>query len=72
MRIVCLDLEGVLVPEIWIEFAARTGDRLLDALVELQGRDTVAGWQALARAGHWPALLTDLMQRWNDMLASGR
>lgn len=25
MRIVCLDLEGVLVPEIWIEFALRTG-----------------------------------------------
>jgi phosphoserine / homoserine phosphotransferase len=25
MRIVCLDLEGVLVPEIWIEFSARTG-----------------------------------------------
>jgi phosphoserine/homoserine phosphotransferase len=25
MRIVCLDLEGVLVPEIWIEFATRTG-----------------------------------------------
>ena len=25
MHIVCLDLEGVLVPEIWIEFAARTG-----------------------------------------------
>ena len=25
MRIVCLDLEGVLVPEIWIEFAKRTG-----------------------------------------------
>ncbi|MDR1854625.1 MAG: bifunctional phosphoserine phosphatase/homoserine phosphotransferase ThrH [Azoarcus sp.] len=25
MRIVCLDLEGVLVPEIWIEFAARAG-----------------------------------------------
>lgn len=25
MRIVCLDLEGVLVPEIWIEFAARSG-----------------------------------------------
>lgn len=25
MRIVCLDLEGVLVPEIWIEFAERTG-----------------------------------------------
>ena len=25
MHIVCLDLEGVLVPEIWIEFAERTG-----------------------------------------------
>lgn len=25
MRLVCLDLEGVLVPEIWIEFAARAG-----------------------------------------------
>ncbi|MEO5861312.1 MAG: bifunctional phosphoserine phosphatase/homoserine phosphotransferase ThrH [Burkholderiales bacterium] len=29
MHIVCLDLEGVLVPEIWIEFAERTG---IDAL----------------------------------------
>jgi phosphoserine/homoserine phosphotransferase len=25
VRIVCLDLEGVLVPEVWIEFAGRTG-----------------------------------------------
>ena len=25
MQLVCLDLEGVLVPEIWIEFAERTG-----------------------------------------------
>lgn len=25
MKLVCLDLEGVLVPEIWIEFAERTG-----------------------------------------------
>ncbi len=25
MQLVCLDLEGVLVPEIWIEFAKRTG-----------------------------------------------
>ena len=29
MQIVCLDLEGVLVPEIWIEFAGKTG---IDAL----------------------------------------
>ena len=25
MQIVCLDLEGVLVPEIWIAFSERTG-----------------------------------------------
>ena len=25
MQLVCLDLEGVLVPEIWIEFSQRTG-----------------------------------------------
>ena len=25
MQIACLDLEGVLVPEIWIEFSKRTG-----------------------------------------------
>ena len=25
MEIVCLDLEGVLVPEIWIEFSRATG-----------------------------------------------
>ncbi|MDR2798956.1 MAG: bifunctional phosphoserine phosphatase/homoserine phosphotransferase ThrH, partial [Treponema sp.] len=25
MRIVCLDLEGVLIPEIWIAFAEATG-----------------------------------------------
>jgi phosphoserine/homoserine phosphotransferase len=25
VNIICLDLEGVLVPEIWIDFAERTG-----------------------------------------------
>ena len=25
MQVVCLDLEGVLVPEIWIEFSRRAG-----------------------------------------------
>jgi phosphoserine/homoserine phosphotransferase len=29
MQVVCLDLEGVLVPEIWIKFAEKTG---IDAL----------------------------------------
>jgi len=31
VEIVCLDLEGVLVPEIWINFAKRTGIRELEA-----------------------------------------
>ncbi|THB73927.1 MAG: bifunctional phosphoserine phosphatase/homoserine phosphotransferase ThrH [Gammaproteobacteria bacterium] len=31
MKIVCLDLEGVLVPEIWIEFAEMTGIKELRA-----------------------------------------
>ncbi|MBS0442632.1 MAG: bifunctional phosphoserine phosphatase/homoserine phosphotransferase ThrH, partial [Proteobacteria bacterium] len=25
MQVICLDLEGVLVPEIWIAFSKRTG-----------------------------------------------
>lgn len=31
MKVVCLDLEGVLVPEIWIEFAEKTGIEALKA-----------------------------------------
>ncbi|MBS3785841.1 MAG: bifunctional phosphoserine phosphatase/homoserine phosphotransferase ThrH [Gammaproteobacteria bacterium] len=31
MKLVCLDLEGVLVPEIWIDFADRTGIEALRA-----------------------------------------
>ena len=31
MEIVCLDLEGVLVPEIWINFAENTGIKELEA-----------------------------------------
>jgi phosphoserine/homoserine phosphotransferase len=52
MQVVCLDLEGVLVPEIWIEFAKRTGiaeftrttrdepdyDRLMRFRIELLAR----------------------------------
>ena len=29
MEIVCLDLEGVLIPEIWVEFAEHTGIKKL-------------------------------------------
>ncbi len=31
MELACLDLEGVLIPEIWIEFAERTGIEELKA-----------------------------------------
>ncbi len=31
MEVVCLDLEGVLVPEIWINFAKKTGIKELEA-----------------------------------------
>jgi tRNA 2-selenouridine synthase len=41
---------------------------LLDALVELRGRETVRAWQALARAGRWAELFGDLMQRHYDPL----
>ena len=35
MEIVCLDLEGVLVPEIWIAFAEETGIQNLRELPEM-------------------------------------
>ena len=52
MQIVCLDLEGVLIPEIWIEFSRRAGipelskttrdepdyDKLMRARIEILGR----------------------------------
>ncbi len=31
MEIACLDLEGVLIPEVWINFAERTGIEALKA-----------------------------------------
>ena len=53
MNLVCLDLEGVLVPEIWIAFAEASGipySELLDDLIahcEIQSlRSTSAGLQA--------------------------
>jgi tRNA 2-selenouridine synthase len=42
--------------------------RLLDALVELQGRERVAAWQALARSGQWAELFTRLMAEHYDPL----
>ena len=42
--------------------------RLLDGLVVLRGRDTVARWQALARAGDWASAFGQLMQEHYDPL----
>jgi tRNA 2-selenouridine synthase len=55
------------------EYAGHTADaeafcKLLDALVELQGREAVARWQEWARAGVWRELLAELMQRHYDPL----
>ena len=42
--------------------------RLLDALVELRGRERVAHWQALAHGGQWPQLAAALMAEHYDPL----
>jgi tRNA 2-selenouridine synthase len=42
--------------------------RLLDGLVALRGKDTVAGWQALARSGAWADVFAQLMQQHYDPL----
>jgi tRNA 2-selenouridine synthase len=42
--------------------------RLLDGLVELQGRERVQGWQAMARAGRWAELFAALMAEHYDPL----
>ena len=42
--------------------------RLLDGLVALRGKDTVAGWQALARSGAWAEVFAQLMQQHYDPL----
>ena len=40
----------------------------LDTLVDLRGRDLVAQWQALARAGSWAEVFAELMQHHYDPL----
>jgi tRNA 2-selenouridine synthase len=42
--------------------------RLLDGLVELRGRDQVARWKALARAGDWAGVFGALMREHYDPL----
>ena len=42
--------------------------RLLDALVELQGKERVKRWQSMARAGQWPEVFDELMREHYDPL----
>lgn len=42
--------------------------RLLDGLVALRGKDTVARWQAQARAGEWGQVFGDMMTQHYDPL----
>ena len=41
---------------------------LLDALVELQGKERVKRWQAMARAGQWAEVFDELMREHYDPL----
>ena len=41
---------------------------LLDALVELQGKERVKRWQAMARAGQWAEVFDELMRQHYDPL----
>ena len=56
LNIVCLDLEGVLVPEIWIAFAEASGIPELKIALKLP-------WQAAAAAGGGVMLFYLLVER---------
>jgi tRNA 2-selenouridine synthase len=52
-------------------FFAQQTDRFCEhmaTLAELRGKDTVARWQAMARAGRWPEVFAELMQQHYDPL----
>ena len=53
MNIVCLDLEGVLIPEIWIEFAELTGIEALRATTrDIADYDELMGMRLATLARH--------------------
>jgi tRNA 2-selenouridine synthase len=73
-RVVCIEMPTAGRVALLLEDYAFFADdvegfcRLLDALVELQGRERVGAWQALARAGQWAELFTRLMAEHYDPL----
>jgi phosphoserine/homoserine phosphotransferase len=75
MQVVCLDLEGVLVPEIWIEFSRRTGiaefarttrdepdyDKLMRYRIALLAQHGLK-LADIQRAGHRPHAFDDALE----------
>jgi phosphoserine/homoserine phosphotransferase len=60
MQVICLDLEGVLIPEIWIEFARKTGiDELLATTRDIPDYDQLMR-QRLALLGEHNLRLNDI------------
>ena len=55
MQVLCLDMEGVLVPEIWIEFSKRTGIPLSRLLSGLTPRQLAEVWAGAANDPPEPA-----------------
>jgi tRNA 2-selenouridine synthase len=52
-------------------FFAQQVDRFCEhmaTLAELRGKETIARWQAMARAGQWPEVFAELMQQHYDPL----
>jgi tRNA 2-selenouridine synthase len=71
-RCIVLELPDAARVELLLEEYAHFRDdpdgfvRLLDALVELRGREQVQAWQALAREHRWAEVFVDLMRRHYD------
>jgi len=71
-------LEVAVSPEARVDFLLRDYDyflqdpdwlvQRLDNLKDLQGKETVAEWQAMAREGCWPTLVLELLEKHYDPL----
>ena len=73
-RVVMVEMPDAARVELLLEeygFFAKQVERFcqhMTTLAELRGKETVARWQAMARAGQWPQLFAELMQQHYDPL----
>ena len=73
-RVVMVEMPDPARVELLLEeygFFAKQVERFcqhMTTLAELRGKETVARWQAMARAGQWPQLFAELMQQHYDPL----